>query len=97
VFDHVVTSGTINPGSREDRASRGPTPAPALPGKRGRAPPGPVRLQTAIACVTPWEKLLGRVDAIWAAGRQKLPTRHASRRARTEEKEFARSERAELH
>lgn len=48
-----------------------------------------VRLHSAIAYITPSDKLAGRAEAIWAARRQKLATANAKRRAKTKEKEFA--------
>ena len=50
-----------------------------------------VRLHSAIAYVTPADKLAGRAEAIWAARKQKLATANARRRAKAKEKEFARS------
>ena len=48
-----------------------------------------VRLHSAIAYITPSDKLAGRAEAIWAARRQKLATANAKRRAKTKEKEIA--------
>jgi hypothetical protein len=48
-----------------------------------------VRLQTAIVHVTPREKLTGRVDANWAARRQKPTTAKARWPAKAKEEEFA--------
>jgi hypothetical protein len=56
-----------------------------------------VRLQSAIAYITPADKLAGRAEAIWSARREKLAHADARRRAKAKEKEFARSESAELH
>ena len=56
-----------------------------------------VRLHSAIAYVTPADKLAGRADAIWAARREKLATASARRRAKTEEKEIARPQSSEVH
>jgi putative transposase len=43
-----------------------------------------VRLHSAIAYVTPADKLAGRAEAIWAARRQKLATANVRRRAKTD-------------
>jgi putative transposase len=43
-----------------------------------------VRLHSAIAYVTPADKLAGRAEAIWAARRQKLATANDRRRAKTD-------------
>lgn len=51
-----------------------------------------VRLRSAIACVTPADKLAGRVEAIWAARKQKRATANAERRTRCETEGFARSQ-----
>jgi transposase InsO family protein len=48
-----------------------------------------VRLHSAIAYVTPADKLAGRAEAIWAARREELATADARRRARSQGKEFA--------
>jgi putative transposase len=48
-----------------------------------------VRLHSAIAYITPSDKLAGRAEEIWAARRQKLATANAKRRAKTKEKEIA--------
>jgi len=56
-----------------------------------------VRLHSAIAYVTPADKLAGRAEAIWAARREKLATASARRRAKTEEKEIARPQSSEVH
>ena len=50
-----------------------------------------VRLHSAIAYVTPADKLAGRAEAIWAARREKLARADAKQRAKSKEKEFARS------
>jgi putative transposase len=50
-----------------------------------------VRLHSAIAYITPADKLAGRAEAIWAARKEKLARADARRRAKSEEKEFARS------
>jgi putative transposase len=50
-----------------------------------------VRLHSAIAYVTPADKLAGRAEAIWAARREKLARADARRRAKSKEKEFART------
>ena len=55
-----------------------------------------VRLHSAIAYITPADKLAGRAEAIWAARREKLAQADARRRAKTQEKEFAQSRPAEL-
>ena len=46
-----------------------------------------VRLHSAIAYITPADKLAGRAEAIWAARRQKLAAADARRRAKIKEKE----------
>jgi putative transposase len=56
-----------------------------------------VRLHSAIAYITPADKLAGRAEAIWAARREKLAQADARRRAKTKEKEFAQSRSPELH
>jgi putative transposase len=56
-----------------------------------------VRLHSAIAYITPADKLAGRAEAIWAARREKLAQADARRRAKTKEKGFAESRPAELH
>ena len=56
-----------------------------------------VRLHSAIAYVTPAEKLAGRAEAIWAARREKLATANARRRAKTKEKEIAQPQSCEVH
>ena len=56
-----------------------------------------VRLHSAIAYVTPADKLAGRAEAIWAAREQKLATAHARRRAKAEEEGFARSSSSGVH
>jgi putative transposase len=56
-----------------------------------------VRLHSAIAYITPVDKLAGRAEAIWTARREKLAQADARRRARTEEKTFAPSPSPELH
>ena len=50
-----------------------------------------VRLHSAIAYVTPADKLAGRAEAIWAAREQKLATANARRRAKAEKEGFAQS------
>src|SRR5258708_6391076 len=57
-----------------------------------------VRLHSAIAYITPADKLAGRAEAIWAARREKLAQADARRRAKAKakEKEFAQSRPAEL-
>ena len=54
------------------------------------------RLHSAIAYITPADKLAGRAEAIWAARREKLAQADARRRAKAKEKEFAPSRPAEL-
>ena len=54
-----------------------------------------VRLHSAIAYITPADKLAGRAEAIWAARREKLAQADARRRAKA--KEIAESRPAELH
>jgi transposase InsO family protein len=56
-----------------------------------------VRLHSAIAYVTPADKLAGRAEAIWAARKQKLATANARRRAEAEKEGFARSESSGVH
>ena len=56
-----------------------------------------VRLHSAIAYVTPADKLAGRSEAIWAARKQKLATANAQRRARSEKEGFARSQCSGVH
>jgi putative transposase len=56
-----------------------------------------VRLHSAIAYITPADKLAGRAEAIWAARREKLARADTRRRAKSHEKEFARSQSPELH
>jgi putative transposase len=46
-----------------------------------------VRLHSAIAYVTPADRLAGRAEAIWTARRQKLAAADARRRATTKENE----------
>src|SRR6476646_11868424 len=48
-----------------------------------------VRLHSAIAYITPADKLAGRAEAIWAARREKLAQADARRRAKSKEKTFA--------
>jgi len=48
-----------------------------------------VRLHSAIAYITPADKLAGRAEAIWAARKQKLATANARRRAKAEKEGFA--------
>jgi len=54
-----------------------------------------VRLHSAIAYITPADKLAGRAAAIWAARREKLAQADARRRAKAKEKELARPRSAE--
>jgi putative transposase len=56
-----------------------------------------VRLHSAIAYITPADKLAGRAEAIWAARREKLAKADARRRAKTREKAFAPPPSPELH
>jgi len=49
-----------------------------------------VRLHSAIAYITPADKLAGRAEAIWAARREKLAEADARRRAKSKEEGFAR-------
>jgi len=51
-----------------------------------------VRLHSAIAYVTPADKLAGRAEAIWTTRRQKLATANARRRAKTKDKGAAQPE-----
>jgi putative transposase len=48
-----------------------------------------VRLHSAIAYITPADKLAGRAEAIWAARKQKLATVNARRRARIKDEQIA--------
>ena len=50
-----------------------------------------VRLHSAIAYITPADKLAGRAEAIWAARKQKLATANTRRRTKAEKEEFAQS------
>ena len=50
-----------------------------------------VRLHSAIAYITPADKLAGRAEAIWAARKQKLATANARRRAKAEKEGIAQS------
>jgi hypothetical protein len=54
-------------------------------------------LHSAIAYITPADKLAGRAEAIWATRREKLAEADARRRAKTKEKAFAPSPSPELH
>jgi hypothetical protein len=54
-----------------------------------------VRQHSAIASMTPGDKLAGRAEAICAARRQKPAQSDARRRARAKEKDYARSGPAE--
>jgi len=54
-----------------------------------------MRLHSAIAYITPADKLAGRAAAIWAARREKLAQADARRRAKDKEKELARPRLAE--
>ena len=56
-----------------------------------------VRLHSAIAYVTPADKLAGRAEAIWAAREQKLATADARRRAKAEKEGFAQSSCSGVH
>ena len=56
----------------------------------------PVRLHSAIAYITPADKLAGRAEVIWATRREKLAQADARRRAKTKEKEFAQSSSPQL-
>jgi len=56
-----------------------------------------VRLHSAIVCVTPADKLAGRVEAIWAAPKQKRAMANAERRTRCETEGFARSQVSRVH
>src|SRR5207244_7554579 len=56
-----------------------------------------VRLHSAIAYITPADKLAGRAEAIWTARREKLAQADARRRAKTKGKTFAPSASPELH
>jgi putative transposase len=56
-----------------------------------------VRLHSAIAYITPADKLAGRAETIWAARRQKLAQAEARRRTQAQEKTFAPVPSPELH
>jgi len=56
-----------------------------------------VRLQGAIACVTLADKLAGRVEATWAARKQKRAAANAERRTRCETEGFAQSQISRVH
>jgi putative transposase len=56
-----------------------------------------VRLHSAIAYITPADKLAGRAEAIWAARKQKLATANARRRAKAEKEGFAQSSCSGVH
>jgi putative transposase len=56
-----------------------------------------VRLHSAIAYVTPADKLAGRAEAIWTTRRQKLARASARRRAKTKKKEAAHAKPCEVH
>jgi putative transposase len=56
-----------------------------------------VRLHSAIAYVTPADKLAGRAEAIWTTRRQKLAAANAGRRANTKEKDAAQTELGKVH
>jgi putative transposase len=56
-----------------------------------------VRLHSAIAYITPADKLAGRAEAIWATRREKLAQADARRRAKTKEEVIARPQSPELH
>jgi len=56
-----------------------------------------VRLHSAIAYVTPADKLAGRAEAIWTTRRQKLAKADAQRRTRSKAEESARPERCTVH
>jgi putative transposase len=56
-----------------------------------------VRLHSAIAYITPADKLAGRAEAIWTARRQKLAAAEARRRAKTKETEVDQHQRCDLH
>jgi putative transposase len=56
-----------------------------------------VRLHSAIAYITPADKLAGRAEAIWAARRQKLAMADARRRGKAKEKELDQPQCCEVH
>ena len=56
-----------------------------------------VRLHSAIAYITPADKLAGRAEAIWAARRQKLAAADARRRAKIKENEVDRPQCCDVH
>jgi putative transposase len=56
-----------------------------------------VRLHSAIAYITPAEKLAGRAEAIWMARRQKLAAAEARRRAKSKENEVDQPQCCDVH
>ncbi len=56
-----------------------------------------VRLHSAIAYITPADKLAGRAEAIWAARRQKLAAADARRRATVKENEVDQPQCCDVH
>ena len=56
-----------------------------------------VRLHSAIAYITPADKLAGRAEEIWAARKQKLAAADARRRAKTRDKEMDQPQCCEVH
>jgi Integrase core domain len=56
-----------------------------------------VRLHSAIAYITPADKLAGRAEAIWAARRQKLAAADARRRAKNKDEELDQEECCTVH
>ncbi len=56
-----------------------------------------VRLHSAIAYITPADKLAGRAEAIWAARRQKLAAADARRRAKAKEREVDQPQCCDVH
>jgi putative transposase len=56
-----------------------------------------VRLHSAIAYITPADKLAGRAEAIWAARRQKLAAADARRRAKIQENGVDRKQCCDVH
>jgi putative transposase len=56
-----------------------------------------VRLHSAIAYITPADKLAGRAEAIWAARRQKLAAADARRRAKIKDNEVDQAQCCDVH
>jgi transposase InsO family protein len=56
-----------------------------------------VLLHSAIAYITPADKLAGHAEAIWAARRQKLAAAEATRRAKTKDSQVDQSQCYNVH